>query len=203
VRKTGSRSISEAYNRLHRDAAVNALKATLQPIPFGKPDWARDGELALQKLIHLVIEDAHQRNPQPLPVVVILHGDKTGMPLDELNPLIDDFLGTSGIVFGIKDSRVPDWPPLRNGEVGQIFRYMTTETGGQYFSVSPSRYGTALEDIIVQSHFRYELGFKPLAPDGKRHRLKVELGARDRYRGVRLRYRAEYIPSVGDLQVRK
>jgi hypothetical protein len=55
------------------------------------------------------------------------------MPLDELNPLIDDFLGTSGIVFGIKDSRVPDWPPLINGEVGQIFRYMTTETGGQYF----------------------------------------------------------------------
>jgi len=49
-------------------------------------------------------------------------------------------------------------------------------------------------------HFRYELGFIPPAIDGKRHQLRVELikEAQEKYKGIRLRFRPEYIP-VKDL----
>jgi hypothetical protein len=45
-------------------------------------------------------------------------------------------------------------------------------------------------------HFRYELGFIPPVIDGNRHKLRVELtkDARGKYKGVRLRFRREYIP---------
>jgi len=54
----------------------------------------------------------------------------------------------------------------------------------------------ALEWILVQLHFRYELGFVPPEIDGKRRELKVELAkdAREKYKRVRLRFRHEYIP---------
>ena len=55
----------------------------------------------------LIIHDAYQRNPKPLPVVVFLHGDHTGQPRRELDKLVDDFLETSGVVFGIRDYRAP------------------------------------------------------------------------------------------------
>ena len=45
-------------------------------------------------------------------------------------------------------------------------------------------------------HARSEIGFLPPAIDGKRHALKVELikEARQKHKGVRLRFRPEYIP---------
>jgi hypothetical protein len=48
----------------------------------------------------------------------------------------------------------------------------------------------------MQLHFRYQIGFIPPAIDGKRHELKVELTkeARAKHKGVRLRFRTEYIP---------
>jgi hypothetical protein len=51
--------------------------------------------------------------------------------------------------------------------------------------------------IMMQLHFRYELGFLPPAIDGKRHDLKVVLTeeAREKYKGIRLRSRPEYIPA--------
>jgi hypothetical protein len=50
--------------------------------------------------------------------------------------------------------------------------------------------------IIVRLHFRYELGFIPPKLDGKRHELKVELTkeAREKHKGIRLKFRPEYIP---------
>jgi hypothetical protein len=50
--------------------------------------------------------------------------------------------------------------------------------------------------ILVQLHFRYELGFIPPTIDGKRHKLKVELTkeAHEKYKGIRLKFRPEYIP---------
>ena len=50
--------------------------------------------------------------------------------------------------------------------------------------------------ILRQLHFRYELGFQPEALDGKRHKLFVKLAdaAREQHKGVRLRYRLEYVP---------
>jgi hypothetical protein len=134
-----------------RDNAVRQLAETLKPIPFEGGTSASDeaGEQAFRKLIRLIIRDAYRRNPKPLPVIVFLHGDHTGQPHGELNKLIDDFLETSGIVFGIRDDRSPTAPP--------------------------SEYDKTLDTILIQLHYRYELGFIPPAIDGKRHELRVEL----------------------------
>jgi hypothetical protein len=184
----------------NKDAAIAKLGEALTPIPFICPPGMRIGELALQRMFRSIINDAHLKNPQPLPAVVMLHSDYTGQPPKELNQLIDDFLETSGIVFGIKDAQVPEMHDLSNGEIARIFHYMSDETGGEYFSVKPEQYDGALRDIILRLHFRYELGFKPRVVDGKRHKLKVELvgTARAKYRSVRLRYRPEYIPAASE-----
>jgi hypothetical protein len=128
-------------------------------------------------------------------VIVFLHGDHTGQPHGELNKLVDDFLETSGIVFGIRDSRSPNLHFLI-GEQAKIMHYMAKNTGGEYFSLPPSEYKKTLEAILTQLHFRYELGFVPSVIDGKRHELRVELTkpAVREHKGVRLRYRPEYIP---------
>jgi len=179
-----------------RDSAVRILAETLQPIPFEGGTSARDeaGEQAFRKLIRLIIRDAYGRNPKPLPVIVFLHGDHTGQPHGELNQLVDNFLETSGIVFGVRDSRAPNVHLI--GEQSKIMHYMAKHTGGEYFSVPPSGYTAALDAILTQLHFRYELGFIPSAIDGKRHELKVELTneAKKKHKGVRLKYRPEYIP---------
>jgi len=93
-------------------------------------------------------------------------------------------------------------PPLegwlwgRLGEQSTIANYIASQTGGQYLWVTPERYATGLEQILQQLHFRYELGFKPDALDGKRHQLRVKLSdaVKNHYKGVRLRYRLSYVP---------
>ena len=164
---------SDLHPTHDRDLAIGALAEALKPIPFIAPRATRVGELAVQEMFRSIIRDTHQRNPEPLPVAVLLHGDLTGMPLPELNAIVDDFLETSGIVFGIKDASVPEGSPLKNGEQSSIFHYMAVKTGGQYFAIPPGLYASALESIILQLHFRYQIGFKPSVIDGKRHRLRV------------------------------
>lgn len=180
-----------------RDDAIRVLGETLKPIPFegGSSDADEAGEQAFRKVIRLIIRDSYQKNPKPLPVIVFLHGDHTGQPHRELNNLVDDFLETSGIVFGIRDSRSPNLL-LIFGEQAKIMHYMAKHTGGEYFSVPPSDYEKTLRAILMQLHFRYELGFIPSTIDGKRHELRVELtkSAKAKHKGLRLRYRPEYIP---------
>jgi hypothetical protein len=180
-----------------RDKAVQELADTLKPIPFEGGTFASDeaGEQAFRKVIRLIIRDAYQRNPKPLPVIVFLHGDHTGQPRGELNKVVDDFLETSGIVFGIKDYRSPNLHFII-GEQAKIMHYMAKHTGGEYFSVPPSGYEKTLDAILMQLHFRYELGLVPPEIDGKRHVLRVELtkAAKSEHKGLRLRYRPEYIP---------
>ena len=81
-------------------------------------------------------------------------------------------------------------------EQARIIQYMAKHTGGEYSSVPPPEYEKALDAILTQLHFRYELGFLPPAIDGKRHELRVELrkAAAAEHKGIRLRYRPEYIP---------
>jgi hypothetical protein len=180
-----------------RDDVIRQLAETLKPIAFEGGTFASDeaGEQAFRKVIQLIIRDAYHRNPKPLPVIVFLHGDHTGQPHGELNKLIDDFLETSGIVFGISDDRSPNLHFII-GEQAKIMHYMAKHTGGQYFSAPPSGYAAALETVLMQLHFRYELGFIPPMIDGKRHELKVELTkqGKKRHQRVRLRFRPEYIP---------
>ena len=181
-----------------RDKAIDVLTETIKPISFhiGRNSDAV-GEETFRKMVRLIIQDAQRRNPQPLPALVFLDGDYTGQPKSELNHLIDDFLETSGIVFGIKDERSPTGGPLLV-EQGQIMHYMAEQTGGQFFAAPPAGYSAALDMILMQLHFRYELGFVPPALDGKRHKLKVVLtkGAKEKPKGARLRFRSEYIPGV-------
>jgi hypothetical protein len=179
-----------------RDIPLRVLAETIKPISFqvgGNSNLA--GEDAYRRMIRLVIQDAHRRNPQPLPVIIFLDGDLTGQPRFELDKVVDDILETSGIVFGIKDDRSPTMHEL-GSEQGAISHYVAEQTGGQYFSAPPQGYAAALDMILMQLHFRYELGFIPLKVDGKRHELKVELTdiARGGHKGVRLRFRPEYIP---------
>lgn len=93
------------------NAAISALSEVLKPLDFDTPPASqrRLGELTLQKLLRMIIDDAHQRNPQPLPVIFCLHSDYTGIPQPEFAKIADDLLQTSGIVFGIKDADVRDF----------------------------------------------------------------------------------------------
>ncbi|SRR5579871_3660117 len=179
------------------DKAIQELGETLKPIPFEGGTSASDeaGEQAFRNLIRLIIRDAYLRNPKPLPVIVFLHGDHTGQPHRQLNELVDDFLETSGIVFGIRDARSPNLLFII-GEQAKIMHYMAKHTGGEYFSVPPSEYEKTLQTILMRLHFRYELGFIPPAIDGRRHELRVELtkSAKAEHRGLRLKYRPQYIP---------
>src|SRR6266404_6940495 len=180
-----------------RDSPIRVLAETIKPIPFhvgGNSNLV--GENTYRKMLRLIIQDAHRRNPQPLPVIVFLDGDYTGQPHGTLDQVVDDFLETSGMVFGIKDRRAPIVPVWTNGEVSEIEHYMADQTGGQFFSATPAGYAGALEMILIQLHFRYELGFIPPAIVGKHHNLKVELTkeAKENHKGIRLRYRPEYIP---------
>ena len=67
-------------------------------------------------------------------------------------------------------------------------------------SVTPTTYADGLEEILRQLHFRYELGFRPEALDGKRHKLNVKLAeaVKSQHKGVRLRYRLAYVPVPHD-----
>jgi len=180
-----------------RDSPIRVLAETIKPIPFhvgGNSNLV--GENTYRKMLRLIIQDAHRRNPQPLPVIVFLDGDHTGQPRYELDQVVNDILETSGIVFGIKDQMSPRVYGLGNGEQAEISHYVAEQTGGEYFTAPARDYATALDMILMRLHFRYELGFVPPKIDGKRHELRVELTkeAQRKYKGVRLWFRPEYIP---------
>lgn len=102
---------------------------------------------------------------------------------------------TSGVVFGIRDDQSAVLHFLI-GEQARILHYMAKHTGGTYLSAPSSGYAAALEAVLMQLHFRYELGFTPSAIDGKRHELRVELTkvGQGQHKRVRLEFRPEYIP---------
>lgn len=180
-----------------RDAPLRVLAEAIKPIAFqASSDSNAIGEDAFRRLVRMIIQDAHRRNPQPLPVILYLDGDHTGQPRDALDHVVDDFLETSGVVFGIRDSLAPFVPTLRNGEISEIEHYMADQTGGEFFTAAASRCAETLDQILIQLHYRYQLSFVPASIDGKRHRIKVDLTkeAREKYKKVRLRYRPEYIP---------
>jgi hypothetical protein len=179
------------------DRPIRVLAETIKPIPFHIGGNSNDvGEAAFRTMVRLIIQDAYRRNPQPLPVIVFLYGGRGAQPIDVLNQMVDDILETSGIVFGIRDELSSTESPAKIGERGHFIHYIVDETGGQYLSAPSEGYAGALDMILLQLHFRYELGFIPPTIDGKRHNLKVELAgkARGKHKGIRLKFRPEYIP---------
>jgi len=160
-------------------------------------DHDRTGELALQKTLQLIVDATQSSHPEPLPVVIFLYGDHSGMPRSEANHFVDELLETSATVYGLKDRRSPGiW--FLPGEQKEVAHYIANQTGGEYLEVMPETYAKGLEDILQQLHFRYELGFVPENLDGKRHKLIVKLAdmVKNQHKGVRLRYRAGYVPTV-------
>jgi len=155
------------------EEAATTLEQVLAPT-LNPDDHNRPGELALQKTLHLIVDATRSSEPEPLPVVIFLYGDWSGMPRAEADHFIDELLETSAIAFGLKDRRSPHmwWLP---GEQKEVAHYIATETGGQYLVVTPETYAMGLGEILQQLHGRYELGFRPEALDGKRHKLRVKL----------------------------
>jgi hypothetical protein len=180
------------------DSALAALEKLFHGWPKGV--GTRTGELALQGMLRLILVNVHHTKPEPLPVIVFLYGDHSGMEREEVDDLLQDLLQTSGIVFGINDGAVPVSPIYLDNQHAQpnVARFLAVKTGGQFFSVKPKMYATALDDILVQVHFRYVLGFSPLAFDGKTHKLRVELSgaATQKFLPVRLSFRPAYIPPI-------
>ena len=178
------------------DEVIAGLANALEPVPFVPPAGTRIGEVTLQAMVRLIVVDARLADPQPMPVIVFLHSDYTGMPKEDLSLLTHDFLTTSGVAFGIKNSKVPGMPSESN-EATQVLHYLAEETGGEYFSVPEERYAATLSTILGQVHFRYQLAFRPAALDGKRHTLKVELTktASKQHKNVKLFHRAAYLAS--------
>jgi len=158
----------------------------------------RAGELSVQRMLRLIIADARNTQPEPLPVIVFLYGDHSGLPNREAEAIVDDLLESSAFVYGINDGSF-DLNSIHYIDPSQhsfIAHYFSAATAGKFFSVKPELFATALDDILLQMHFRYQLGFKPPAVDGKRHKLKVMLSdeVKVQHKSVRVLHRSEYIP---------
>ncbi|MGH9511270.1 MAG: tetratricopeptide repeat protein [Terriglobales bacterium] len=160
----------------------------------------RTGELSIQRMLRLILANAHTTKPEPLPVIVFLYGDHSGLPYNEIESVADDLLETSAFVYGINDGAIsPNALPHNTlDEQNYVAHYLSVATAGQFFSVKPAMFATALDDILVQVHFRYQVGFKPAAVDGKRHELTVALAdeIKVQHKSVRLLHRSEYIPTA-------
>jgi hypothetical protein len=180
----------------HVEQAATAIEQVLTPVNEVK-SHDRSGELALQKTLQQIIDTTRSLSPEPVPVVIFLYGDYSAMPKSEADHFVDELLETSAIVCGLRDRRSPRIRSLWiGGEQGAIANYISIQTGGTYLWVTPETYATGLEEILKQLHSRYEIGFKPEALDGKRHKLQVTLtgSAKAQHRGLSLRYRSAYVP---------
>jgi hypothetical protein len=179
------------------DAALATIDRLINAPPIEGRD--RAGELAMQRMIRMILDNAHQAMPHRLPIFLFLYGDHSGTFVDEANRIIEDVLETSGIVFGMSDNSYHAGPEemFRNGKVFSLVHHYGQETGGQYYStIDPKLFSAALDYILLQLHLRYTVGFTPLVVDGKRHTLKVEITkkAQKRFPGTELRFREEYVP---------
>lgn len=175
------------------EEATATLEQVLTPVLSANLQ-DRAGELALQQTLQLIIDETRSLSPEPVPVLIFLYGDYSGMPKAEADHFIDELLATSAIAYGLKDSRSPGIWLI--GEQAEVGHHIASETGGVYLKVAPENYATGLTQILRQLDSRYELGFQPEALDGKRHKLTVKLtdAAKKEHTGVRLRYRLAYVP---------
>jgi hypothetical protein len=176
------------------DAALAKVEQVLVPA-VDPASHSRPGELALQKVLQLIVDSTRSLPHDTVPVLVFLYGDYSSMPRSEADRFVDELLGSSAIAFGLRDARSPRIHSF-GGEQGAIANYFATQTGGQYFRATPDNYASALEQILNQMHSRYEIGFRPDALDGQRHNLLVKLSpaSRKAHSSVRLRCRTAYIP---------
>ncbi len=189
---------------------TSAALAKMETILEQKPVLGtnRRGELAMQRMIRMILRNTHQTSPSRLPVFLFLYGDQCATYVNEANSILRDLLETSGVVYGLNDGSWPYAPQSNFPQIAEdvdpqgkqiyyLVHFYSRETGGDVYSASnPSLFSVALDYILAQLHFRYTIGFRPEKLDGKRHPLKVELtdAAKERFPSAQLRYRPEYIP---------
>jgi len=159
----------------------------------------RAGELAMQRMIHLIVEKTKELTPARLPVLLFLYGDHGATDPGEAASIVVDLLQTSGVVFGLNNGTFYQDPleSIRGGKTWGLVHYYSQRTGGQCYSTwRPELFAQALDYIITQLHLRYTLSFQPSKLDGKTHELRVELtrDAQKRFPKTTLRFRREYIP---------
>jgi hypothetical protein len=181
----------------------------------------RAGELAMQRMIRLVLKDTNERVTQREPILLFLYGDRSGTHVDEADSIATDLLETSAVVYGMNDGTwysatgtnqagppsifsadppgITSTSPIgpRLGMTRHLVHYYSGETGGEVYStLDPKQFSDTLDALLTKLHLRYTIGFTPLKLDGKRHSLTVELTpvARKRFPGAELRFRSEYIP---------
>jgi hypothetical protein len=87
------------------DGALAALEKLYHV--WAKQPGTRKGELALQSMLRLILANVHGTKPGPLPVIIFLYGDHSGMVREEADDVLKDLLETNVIVFGINDGYVP------------------------------------------------------------------------------------------------
>lgn len=179
------------------DGALSALKRIFEKTP--RTPGNAPGRIALKGMLREILKTTRDSEKRALPVIVFLYGDHSGMYREEADGVLREILQTSGIVFLVNDGAVPINPLyLKNGALQpNVAHFLAVMTGGQFFSVDPEKFGTALEYILVQVHFRYVLGFEPIARDGTVHKLALDLAepAKKQFPTIRLTYRSAYVPS--------
>jgi hypothetical protein len=192
----GTQAIDHIPNR-NVDGALNSIEELMKAKPV--LPGTRTGELALLKCLRGVLDQSQQANPQPLPVVVFLYGDHSGMERADIDEIQNELLKRSVIVFGINNGVIQRSQNFMGNSWSQpnVAMFLAWRTGGVFFGVKPENFSDALDAILMQVHFRYVLGFSPKKLDGKRHELRVELSpsGKQRFKDSELKARPEYIPT--------
>ena len=180
-----------------QDAAIAAVNGVLKPV-FDKLSNSRPGELALQAMIRQTHQLSQQAAPHFIPVLLFLHGDRTGAPPGEIDKLLVETLENSSMLYVLNDGAVQGWGgSLLGMELSHVLRYLAEQTGGAAMIANwqnPESYSEALAAILDRLHGRYQIGFVPRTLDGKAHKIKVQLTAEARKSNphLLLKERAEY-----------
>jgi hypothetical protein len=200
---------------------TNAAIATVEDVLNKKPitgTQTRNGELAMQRMIRLVLKATNERVTHLEPIFLFLYGDRCGTHVEEAESILKDLLESSAIVYGLNDgtwyavvrsdqsttpsigldAEPPGAPSATRPEMTyHLVHYYSHETGGMVYStLNPTHLSDALNTLLTQLQLRYTIGFRPLNLDGKRHHLKVELtpSARKRFKSAEFHFRLDYIP---------
>jgi len=184
----------------NREAPLLVLEQVLQAPAIDHPWPAPLGQIALERMMQLIGDNARRTIPQPLPAIVFIHGDQTDLPEGRAQQMAEGLLATSAIVCGFNNGAIyiGDRDLLNTDTRFNVIHFMAAETGGQVIAAKHESYADALARIVDELHHRYDLGFAPPAVDGKYHNLKVKLNeeARHKYSDLILRYRAGYVPAL-------
>ena len=179
------------------DAAIGALNDLLKQKPVEGTN--RQAEDAKQRMVEMILAGTQKMSPRHLPVLVFLYGDAGYAFQNEADNILRGLLATPSFVYGLNNAGYHFDPSAMYGG-GRVYyevHYLSLSTGGNvYGTPDPTQFSKALDYILLQMHFRYTLGFKPAAFDGKKHDLKIELtvDGQRKYADAVLRYRSQFIP---------